>query len=174
MNTPRTPREILLGRHAGSARPALDTQRDALLARFTASGSAAAPASTSLFHAAPSPLASLRAVLGLLHRELFAPYRRAWSALACVWIALVAFQQLDRLLEPPLAPARLASSGPSTDAPLLALWLEQRRQLAALAAGYGMGDSPATPAPTREKALPPAGSRPLGVLAPVTSRLAIA
>lgn len=178
MNTPRTPREILLARHAASDRAALDAQRHALLARFASSDAAHPESSVSIPSrarvAAPfSPLASFRDILGLLHRELLAPCRRAWSALACVWLALLCFQQFDRLTAAPLATARVAASDSASDAVVLALWLEQRRQIAALAAGYGMGDSLVSPAPTREKAHPPAGSRPLGVLAPETSRLAL-
>ncbi len=173
MNTPRTPREILLARHAASARAALDAQRDALLSRFAADAASASEAPDRPL-VRPSLVTSLRDLFAVLHRELFAPYRRSWSALACVWLAILAFQQLDRLSAPPLAPARLASSAPAADTALLALWLEQRRQLAALAADSGMGDPLVSPtrAPTREKVPTPAGSRPLGVLSP--PRLAIA
>lgn len=162
MNTPRTPRDLLLARHADAARPALDAQHTALLARFAATSTHAT--------AVPSPLAAFRVVISSLHRELFAPYRRTWATLATAWIAIFAFQQLDRLAASPFSTGRLASNTTaSPEAPLLALWLEQRRQLAALAA-----DPAPRPATTRETIPPPAPPRPLGCIAPAPARLALA
>ncbi len=154
MNIPRTPREILLARHA-SARPALDAQHAALLARFTSSR--------------PAARLSPFAFFAVLHRELYAPYRRTWAMLATAWIAILAFQQLDRLVAPPFATGRHASSATRVDISLLALWLEQRRILAALAA-----DTPLQPAPAREALPPPGSPRPLGCIARAPARLALA
>ena len=172
MNTPRTPREILLGRHAGSARPALDTQRDALLARFTASGSAAAPAPPA--PSRPASALSFLSFFATLHRELFAPYRLAWTSLACAWIGILALQQIDRLAAPLAAPGQATAEDSASSAPLLALWLEQRRQLAALVAGSAALDSPASSASAREQVSPPTSSRPLGIVSPPPARLALA
>lgn len=150
MNTPRSPREILLARHA-AARPALDAQHTALLARFAA-------ATTS--PAAPfSPLA----FLATLHRELIAPCRRTWATLACVWIGLLAFQQLDHLAAP--SEADLPQS--RIDSTLLAVWLAQRRDLADLGAQPARPTLPAPPLPT-----PP--TRPLGACTSATTPLCLA
>jgi len=149
MNTPRPLREFLLARHA-SARPALDAQRDALLARFAAS----AP----LVRATPfSPFACF----AVLHRELYAPYRRAWTALACVWLAILSGQQLERLTTPPFASVPIAASDAESQTRLLALWLEQRRLLAALT--NDPRENPAAPL-RREMVAPPATARPLGAI----------
>lgn len=163
MPTPNTPREILLVRHA-SARPALDGQRDALLARFTAS----APSRTK---ARFSALTLFRDSLAVLHRELFAPYRRAWSTLACVWLGILAIHQLDRLAPAPYAPPRVATA--SADAALLTLWIEHRRQLAALVNEAGSRPSP-TPATAGDTLPDPAATRPLGAMPSAAARLAIA
>lgn len=170
--TPRTPREILLARHADAARPALDAQRDALLARFTTASDT---------HATTAPAGSHRAdprspfaFFATLHRELFAPYRRAWSTLACAWLAVLALQQINHFATPRLAPARMASSAPADDATLFALWLEQRRQLAALAADTGLRSWPVSPGFIREKTPPAPASHPLGSLELAPARLALA
>ena len=174
MNTPRSPREILLARHAAT-RPALDAQRDALLSRFAAepapstSAEPASPRATASF----SPLTTLRDVFGVLHRELFAPYRRAWSALTCVWLATLAFQQLDRFASQPLPAPSAATAGPDSESALLALWMEQRRQLAALADDTGSRATP-SPAPAQETLSSPAASRPFGAIKFAPARRSVA
>lgn len=148
--TPPSPRDLLVGRHT-TARSALDAQRDALLVRF-----AAPPADRFL---------NFRDLLATLHRELFAPCRHAWTALACAWLAILVFQQLDRLASSPLNNNRIEPT--TTAAPLLALWLEQRRQLAALTA-----DPAPRTVPSRETLPPPTPSRPLGCIAPSAQAMA--
>jgi hypothetical protein len=162
MNPPDSPREILLARHA-PMRPALDAQRAALLARF-ASPVPAIP---------PAPGLSIRHLFVLLHRELFVPYRRAWSTLACVWVALLLGLKIEHLASP-VPPAQPITA---TDRALLALWAEQRRQLANLppeAFDAWPGSTPFRPpgAPTEEPtSLRP---RPLGALSAPRPPLAVA
>ena len=157
---PRTPRDILLARHA-DAHPALAAQRDTLLARFGIDESTNS-ATGKLRVSPPSPLAFFTT----LHRELIAPYRRAWGALACVWLAILTLQQIDRLAPPSLAPARVASSTSAADVALLALWLDQRRLVEALAANLtadpGARARPMPPAESLEKTSAPSAAHPLG------------
>lgn len=157
MNTPRSPRAILLARHT-AALPALDAQRAALLARFAAADSSSSR---------PSNVAAFLpfAFFALLHRELVAPCRRSWASLAIVWIALLSFQQLDRLVAPDFAPAPATSA----DVAVLAVWLEQRRLLATFAGGVSSAELPA-----RETPPPPAGTHPLGAIDLVPVRTAFA
>ena len=163
MNTPRSPREILLARHS-AARSALDAQRDILLTRFAAD----TPVSPSRSAATFSPLAWF-AVLG---RELVAPYRRTWTALACVWATLLGIQQLDHLSTTPGLPDLPASRA---DSALLVLWLEQRRFLADLDARPSgpPGKTSATSIAFPFEEAPPAPvPPPLGQFAPVKSPVA--
>ena len=155
MNTPRTPREIFLARHS-SARAALDTQRDALLARFAG----ASPP--------PRPRFFFRDILAALHRELFLPYRRGWATLACTWAVLLAVHRFESLS----AQAQPGGSIAHADSALLILWIEQRRQLAELGAMTSgrlfpmePASSTTTSAPADDPA-PGSARRPLGVLAP--------
>lgn len=152
MNAPDSPREILLARHS-PMRPALDAQRAALLARFTLPTPPAKPA----------PGSSSRELFALLHRELFAPYRQTWAGLACVWIALLVGLKIEHLTSP-LPPAQRVTDA---DLALLALWAEQRRQLANLpidAYGAWPGTAPLRPQGARAAEPPPLQPRPLGAL----------
>lgn len=162
MNTPRSPRDALLARHA-AARPVLQEQRDALLARFAAPPAEAAAA-------VARRILSPRECLAVLWRELFAPCRQAWTALACVWVAVVACQQLDRLT----APTFELPAPRHADPALLALWLEQRRFLAELGARADEGlVSPRTA--SHEKSRPASGTnRPMSLLVPGHSGLVAA
>ena len=159
MNTPRTPREILLARHADAARAALDAQRHALLARFGA------------VSATPLPTFAFRDILAALHRELFVPCRRGWATLACTWAVLLAFQQFERLSAPALPGDSIAHA----DSALLVLWIEQRRQLANLGS-FSFGPSlpeesasSATTPSTLGNPAPATTPRPLGARSPTGS-----
>lgn len=79
MKPDRTPRDLLLSRHAG-AEPQLNRLRRAAL-----------------------PAESPRAGASLL-RELFFPHRTAWRALAAVWLGLAVFHFTLGRPRPPARP----------------------------------------------------------------------
>ena len=102
------------------------------------------------------------------------PCRRTWGALAAAWVAILAFQQIDRLTAPDFATPPALRVDPA----LLTLWLEQRRLLAEFGSIPGGGPVfPRAPVhlPSPEKSHPaPDAARPLGVLKPAPVHLAIA
>jgi hypothetical protein len=160
MNTPRSPREILLARHS-AARPALDAQHTALLAHFAAAPAATSPSSRTRASDRFSPIA----LFAITYHELVAPYRRAWAGLAVVWIVLLGFQKLDRFITPPLP----AASVHFADSSALAHWLDQRRLLATLSI-----DTPPAVHPNRRALPPPTNTQPLGAFGPASSQPAFA